>query len=260
MNTKIVVKVMNFHALLRVDSSRKKAEKYAALEKQITDMIVHILYNRNLVLDKRILTPRADRPVLNLYFGSDYGFCGGVNAQVNAVLVAEQQESKIVIGRKLRHNQPKTLLEITREDFDTNYGLVEKIIFEAVNELKYSEINIIYNHFHNTSNIELVKKRIFPLDFSAATHGGKEDYIVEGDVSSLITKLVRAYVNYEIKIAAVNCFASENILRQNTTSESLKKIEEREAGTLMTQRKEKSQREFKKVIDGFVKKKGMANQ
>ena len=32
MNVKAVVKVMNFHALLRVDASRKRAEKLAAME------------------------------------------------------------------------------------------------------------------------------------------------------------------------------------------------------------------------------------
>ena len=37
MKIESVVKVMNFHALLRVDSSRKKAEKFFEYEKELND-------------------------------------------------------------------------------------------------------------------------------------------------------------------------------------------------------------------------------
>ena len=47
----------------------------------------------------------------------------------------------------------------------------------------------------------------------------------------------------------MSSFASENVFRQNSTSESLKKIEEIEAEELAEVRKEKTQKEFKKVID-----------
>ena len=256
MNTKIVVKVMNFHALLRVDASRKLAEKYIKVEKHISEMITNIMFNRNLMLDKKVIMPSPQNPVLNIYFGSDYGFCGGINSQVGGSMQKSPEVHKIIIGRKLRTDLPNTLLNIARDEFDKNYAPVERIVFEAVNTLKYSEINIVYEHFHNTSNIELVKKRIFPLDLDS-TNVSSDDFIIEGDPSVMLTKLLRAYVNYEIKIASVNCYASENILRQNTTTESMKKIDQREEEKRTAERKRISEREFKKVVDAFVQKKGM---
>lgn len=53
MRIRNVVKVMNFHSLLRVDSARRNAEKYFEYEKEITDFADNILNNRNLILDKR---------------------------------------------------------------------------------------------------------------------------------------------------------------------------------------------------------------
>ena len=53
MKTKIIVKVMNFHSLIRVDSARKKAEKYLLLEKEASNIIDMIVNNRNFILDKK---------------------------------------------------------------------------------------------------------------------------------------------------------------------------------------------------------------
>ena len=77
---------------------------------------------------------------------------------------------------------------------------------------------------------------------------------MEGDANRILYNLLTSYVNYEVKIAEVNSYASENIYRQNSTSESLKKIEEIEAEQLVQIRKERVAKEFEKVIDNFTKK------
>ena len=64
MNVKAVVKVMNFHALLRVDASRRRAEKYEAMKDELESMMQIILNNRNLRLDKHIRLPDPSLPVL----------------------------------------------------------------------------------------------------------------------------------------------------------------------------------------------------
>jgi hypothetical protein len=43
-------------------------------------------------------------------------------------------------------------------------------------------------------------------------------------------------------------------MRQNTTSESLKKIEEREEEELMEERREKRSKEFSRVIENYQRK------
>lgn len=50
---KNVVKVMNFHSLLRIEASKREASHYQNVGDEITNIIRSILYNRNLVLDKK---------------------------------------------------------------------------------------------------------------------------------------------------------------------------------------------------------------
>ena len=56
-------------------------------------------------------------------------------------------------------------------------------------------------------------------------------------------------------LAIVNSPAAENILRQNATTESLKKIDEIEEENVMEERREKRNVEFQKVVDTFIKNK-----
>jgi hypothetical protein len=65
-----------------------------------------------------------------------------------------------------------------------------------------------------------------------------------------------SWIVYQIQIVRTSGYASENILRQNTTNESLKKIEEREEELLMEERREKRTKEFSKIIENYQKKKG----
>ena len=45
MRIKNVVKVMNFHSLLRVEKAKKKAEKYRDVGDEVTDIVRKIMYN-----------------------------------------------------------------------------------------------------------------------------------------------------------------------------------------------------------------------
>ncbi len=255
MNIKIVVKVMNFHALLRVEAARKKAKKYFWLEQEISGMIDMILNNRNFILDKHTLRPDPSKPALNIYIGSDYGFCGRVNSQVNDLLLVDNDSEKIIIGKKLSRSCPNVLLNIKREMFDTNYSVVEEQLESSIQGLRHSAINIIYNHYQNVSNISLCKKQIFPASFAKKGGSGyTEDFVVEDKVDKLLTNLVLFYINCEVKIAAINSFASENIMRQNATSESMKKIDEWQEEERRLIRKEQKQKNIKKVLDSYIKK------
>ena len=82
----------------------------------------------------------------------------------------------------------------------------------------------------------------------------KDDFMIDGDIESLLTDLLATYLIYQIQIIRTSGYASENILRQNTTSESLKKIEEREEEQRMEERRERRAEEFSKVIENYQKK------
>ena len=75
MNIKNVVKVMNFHALVRVDRAKREARKYMIMSGELYQMLDQIMNNRNLVLDKSIMQPDPKKPSLTFYIGSDFGFC-----------------------------------------------------------------------------------------------------------------------------------------------------------------------------------------
>lgn len=258
MNIKIIVKVMNFHSLIRVDVARKMAEKYLLLEKEASDIIDMIMNNRNFIMDKKLWEVDPTKPALNIYFGSDYGFCGNINFLVNQMIDEDSESVKILIGKKIKQNCSGVIMRIAREDFAKQYAQIEQILENSIRAREHSQINLIYNHFNNTSSIEIRKKRIFPFPITSGGKGRyKEDYYVEGDANTILVNMVTSYLNYEVKIAEVNSFASENIMRQNSTTESLKKIEEKEQQAITELRKLKNQKEFAKVIDTYSKRKSI---
>ncbi|MEI3181430.1 MAG: hypothetical protein V8S93_12970 [Lachnospiraceae bacterium] len=86
MSIRNVVKVMNFHALIRVDNARRQADKYKMMEEQLMYMMDNITNNRNLILDKKIFEVPKKAPEINIYIGSDLGFCSNYNSQMNEKL------------------------------------------------------------------------------------------------------------------------------------------------------------------------------
>lgn len=254
MNIKNIVKVMNFHSLLRVEKARREAEKYFMMENELRGMIDSITNNRNFVLDKKSLRADPKNPVLNIYIGSDLGFCGGYNFVVNEKARRDRESEKILIGKKIWSGMTDVKLHLSREEFEKDSSAIEDFIDESVRKGVYSEINILYNNYLDAGNIKWFAKRIFPFEFNEAESDKyKEDFICETNLNELLVSMVVTYINFEIKITAINSFAAENIMRQNSTSESLKKIEEIEEANLIEERKERNQKEFQKVIENYSK-------
>lgn len=257
MRIRNVVKVMNFHSLLRVDSARRNAEKYFEYEKEITDFADNILNNRNLILDKKILKLNKEDKPLNVYIGNDLGFCGNFNTNVNDLAKADADIDKIIIGKKIINEKNNVILSMTKDEYPSKIGEIEDILDDAILNAKYSEINIIYNHYYNISKIELRKKKILPIENIKEEESQEkkhhlEDFAIEGDINSILRNIIVLYLSYEIKIATENSFASENIMRQTITKESLKKLDEIEEENLREERKETNNKNFKKVLENFT--------
>ena len=257
MNIKTVVKVMNFHALLRVERAHREADKYKLLEQEVAHMIDIIQNNRNLILDRWVLIPDKKAPRLRIYFGSDLGFCGAVNVSVNSELEKEDPKNTvIVIGRKI-HDNDLVDFSIPRDEFESRYSEIEAYLIDAVRFRRYSGIDVFYERYYNMSHIEPFRKTIFPIALERRDEESyNEDFMIEGrGVDELMQQLIVTYLNYEIKGAAVNAFAAENILRQNATNESLKRIDEMEEEARRVERKELNQLAAEHVIDSFIKSK-----
>ncbi len=257
MNIKAVVKVMNFHSLLRVDASRRRADMFEAMKYELEAMMRIIMNNRNLRLDKHIRLPDPTLPVLRIYLGSDFGFCGGVNASVSSVLAKDDNNEKIVVGKKLRKPQSISLY-LTQEEFSTNFGQIRAYLERAVRERPWSAVELVYNHYYNLSSIKQVVKRIYPLDLPTEERTSvRGDFLFECDPDQMLEDMTISFMVYELRIAAASAYASENIMRQNATSESLKKLDEAEAEELRLARKERNLRAVQKTTDSYIKQKSL---
>lgn len=249
-----VVKVMNFHSLLRVDKARKNAVRYFDIEEQLLKIIRKILFNKNLILDKKAIIPNPKMPILNVYIGNDLGFCGDFNFSINKT-VRRDNQYKIIVGKKIHsYDDDKTVLKISKEEFFSNFKAIEEVIYDAIINKRYSEINVIYNHYYNVNKLEFTTKRLFPLEYQEV--GGEdynEDYAMETDIKPMLNNLIALFICYEIKICEMNSYAAENVIRQRITKESLKKIDEIIEENDKKERKLKKQQDFKEIMENYRK-------
>jgi len=249
---KNVVKVMNFHSLLRVDKSKKQAESYRNVGDEITKIIRTIVYNKNLVLDKKIITPDPTMQKLNIYIANDYGFCGNFNSQVSRQIRKDRDDYKIIIGSKIVYTDDKTILKIDKDNFYKEFNQIEKTIDSAVRNRSYSEINLYYNHYNSNTSFEFRKLTLFPVEFGGE-YDTKNDFVIETDITSMIQSLLTFYILYELRMCECISRAAENILRSQITSEALETIEEMEIEKIHYIRIEKKSKLVKKTVKNFKK-------
>jgi len=252
MKIKNVVKVMNFQSLLRMDKSLKQADKYRDVGKEITDILSRIMYNKNLILDKRILTPDPSLPKLNIYIANDYGFCGNFNSEVSRQLRRDKDCYKIIIGKKINYNDDLVLLRINKDDFFLRFGEIERCIDEALKSLKYSQINVFYNHYYSLTSFEFLKIQLFPVEFKGEYYEG-EDFVAETDLTGILGSLMTFYICYELKMCESISFAAENVLRSQITSSALDKIKEHEEEQRHEELKLKKEKSVLKSVENFKK-------
>lgn len=251
MKVKSVVKIMNFHSLLRVNSARKKAEKLDSYEKELSNMIDTILNNKNFILDKKSLVPPKDEKDLVIYIGNDYGFCANFNTAVNELIKKDENNDKILIGKKLISSATNVIKSMDKESFYDGAIDINNYLLESLINFKYSNIKVVYNHYYNVNKLGLVEKVIFPIKPMNDNKEKKynEDFVIEGDINEILINLVSLYIGYEIQIAEASSWAAENVMRQLVTKESLDKIEKIEEEKDNLIRKEKKKKSFKKIIE-----------
>lgn len=259
MGLRNVVKVMNFHALLRVDKSRRTARKYWEMEEMVISMLDQIANNRNISLDMSVFKFPANAPKLHIYLGGDMGFCGNLNNLVKARSTEHSKEEsnleKIVIGNKMKSIEDDgVILRLTRDEFARDPSQVLDLLEDAVRNKKYSEIRLIYNEYKNASEITFVDKVILPLPKDVIGEKAyTEDFVWEGNPQTMLLDLLILYLQYEIKIASYVSVAAENLTRQSVTTESLKKIDELDEEKARVELRKKKDEEFAKVLDNFTR-------
>ncbi len=252
MKIKNVVKVMNFQSLLKVDKARKQAEKYQNVGKEITDIMEKIMYNKNLILDKKIMFPSDELPMLNIYIANDYGFCGNFNSAINKQLRNDKDCYKIIIGQKISYKDDLTVLKIEKDEFYNKFQDVERLIDNAILEQKYSKINVFYNHYYSSTSFEFVKIQLFPIEFTGKYYEG-EDFVAESNLNKILSSLATFYICYQLMMCESISYAAENLLRSQITSSALDKIEEKEKEEKIMLFKQKKEKSIRKSVENFKK-------
>ena len=253
-NIKNIVKVMNFHSLVRVDRSKREASKFFGVEDELCKMLYQIMNNTNLKLDKKILLENSSGLTLNVYIGNDLGFCGDFNFLLQRAIRNDLDSYKIIIGKKVfvKNDNEKVLLQIEKSRFLDEYYKVDEIISRFILEKKIKEINVYYNHYYNVNEIKFEKKRLFPLEIGTYDEVDLNvDFIIETDVNELLSNLLSLCICYQIKIFESNSYASENVMREKITSESIDKIEKIEEEEKVQEVKVKKEVSFNKQINNY---------
>lgn len=249
---KNVVKVMNFQALLKMDKALRQADKYKDVGKEITDILGRILYNRNIILDKRILTPDQSLPELNIYIANDYGFCGNFNSEISRRLKIDKDAYKVIVGKKIAYTDDKVLLKISKDEFLKRFGEIQELVEDAIKSMNYSRLNVYYNHYYSMSSFEFVKIQLFPVEFKGELYDG-EDFVAETDLNDLISRLASFYICYQLKMCESISYAAENVLRSQITSSALEKIEEKEVEDRQEELKKRKEKSVLKSVENFKK-------
>lgn len=249
-----VVKVMNFHALLNVDNAKAKADELMGVSQELTKLIQRIIYNKNLVLDKNVLIPNKNNPKLSIYIASDLGFCGNFNSVIYEQIRKDKDCYKIIIGKKIKYKDDLTLLNIEKKEFSDDFKRLEQLISDAILNLTYSEINVYYNHYYNTTTFDFVRAQVFPIEFSG-TYYDKEDFVVETDIRRMLSRMLSFYICYELKMYEKNCFAAENIKRSIITKLSLDKLKEAEVKQKAENLRKRKELTILKTVENFKKTK-----
>lgn len=250
-----VVKVMNFHSLIRVDKAKKEASKYFSVEDELIKLLYQIYDNKNLKLDKKILLENPNGIVLNIYIGNDLGFCGNFNHLLRKAIKEDEDSYKIIIGKKTFFtNDEKILLKIEKGKFLDEYPKIDNMISKYIKEKKLKAVNVIYNHYYTVNDIKFETKKLFPVTISKDLEKEVDldaDYVIETDVNEFLSNVISLCICYQIKIFESNSFASENVMRERITRESIKKIDEINENNFRKELKDKKEKNFKKEIDNY---------
>ena len=249
---KNVVKVMNFHSLLRVDKARKRAENYLQVGNEITTILSEILYNKNLVLDKQALVPDEDMPILDIYIANDYGYCGDFNSSVRRAIMKNSNNDKIIIGKKIVYKDNRTVLKIEKDDFNNRFLEIQHYIEKSLIDMSYSEINIFYNHYYSSTTFGFERIKVFPIDFTGEYYDGN-DFVAETDLQKMLKSLVSFYICYQLKMCECISEAAENLNRNQITRMALDRIEEQEIEDRNAMLRKKNEKACFENVENFKK-------
>lgn len=257
------VQVMNFHSLMNIASAMENIERVREYEDDIKSVIGSILNNEHLILDNRIsnnfFEKKSSELDVNFYITSNFGLCGNFNSSV-IKHYSENNKSyrNYVSGKKgMKKMTNKNDFMITMEDLNSVDIFKELVDLFFKNEI--TGINIIYNKFITQDKNQFVVQQLLPFSQEFLDdQGGKDvDYIIECSFVKLLSDLITLYLKDNVYMAHLSALATENAVRQQITTESLKKIDLEIAKYDLVVKKERRMQKNDELMDMLIKGKSM---
>ncbi len=259
------VQVMNFHSLMKIAEAIENIERVRDYEAEIMHVIGSIFNNNNLILDNKINESffektSSDRDI-NFYITSNYGLCGAFNSSVIKVFENNSRSYRnYMTGKKgIKKLKGKNDIALQMEDLDDieMFSEIVDLFFQG----EISGVNIIYNKFITQEKNEFVIQQVLPFNMEDLStieneaHG--PDYIIECSFTKLLNDVMTLYLKDKVYIAHLSALATENAIRQQITTESLKKIDEDIIKYDLVLKKERRLKKNDELMDMLIKGKAM---
>lgn len=172
---------------------------------------------------------RPVKKVLTVAISSNRGLCGAFNSNIikatkNVALEAdaEVQVDFFAMGKRGAENLRKTnrLVGINNQIFDAlnfeNTTQIAQELMEMFVAGKYDKIVLIYNHFKNAANQDVLVEQFLPILPPSSESVKEVDYIYEPGKVEILSALIPKSLKLQLYKALRDSFASEHGARMTS--------------------------------------------
>jgi F-type H+-transporting ATPase subunit gamma len=172
--------------------------------------------------------PKINPAGINLFYiiTSDKGLCGGFNTRIieealKFINNSDKGKLKLIIsGKKGLHYFEKANIEILLKKFNVPVFCTLKDIDETGNfiinqieQMKISEINILFTEFQSASHLNPLIKKIYPVIIPDNVKTKTDVYIFEPGKEEILKDLFPKYIKTQLLLGYEESIASEHIAR-----------------------------------------------
>jgi F-type H+-transporting ATPase subunit gamma len=232
-------RITSIGSTMQITSAMKmvSAAKLKKAQDAITQMhpyatkLTELLQNLSATLDGEIggdyTAERTVENVLLVAITSNRGLCGGFNSSIikatrkaaTAYIASGKKVAILTLGKKGNDLLAKEfdVIKNDNEIFNdltyANAALIATFLMEEFKNTNYDKIEVVYNHFKNAANQDVIQEQFLPI-VSQLTEGGDasatSDYIFEPSKEEIVMQLMPKMLKTQLYKALRDSFASEH--------------------------------------------------
>jgi len=232
-------RITSIGSTMQITSAMKmvSAAKLKKAQDAITQMhpyatkLTELLQNLSATLDGEIggdyTAERTVENVLLVAITSNRGLCGGFNSSIikatrkvaTAYIASGKKVAILTLGKKGNDLLAKEfdVIKNDNEIFNdltyANAALIAEYLMEEFKNANYDKIEVVYNHFKNAANQDVIQEQFLPI-VSQVTEGGDasatSDYIFEPSKEEIVMQLMPKMLKTQLYKALRDSFASEH--------------------------------------------------